>query len=261
MNIDLKGKTAIVTGASGGIGQAICRKYIAAGANIVAVDVRREQGEEFVEELVSEGSSAVFIEGDVSDKQSMQNMCRQVLEEYGKIDILVNNAGVNVKKEGRKKIHEFSDDEWKRIINIDLGGVFYCSKPVIHNMIENGGGRIVNISSVVGQVPFRNQCAFAAAKAGVIHLTKVMAIELAEFGILVNCICPGSTMVPSLKKLWFSDKETAEKQLSHIPLHRVADPEEIAGTVVFATSNESSYMTGSILTIDGGWTSGYARDF
>ena len=136
MNINLKGKTAIVTGASGGIGHAICRKYIAAGANIVAVDVRRESSEKLIKELVYEGGSAIFIEGDVSDKQSMQNMCKQALKEYGKIDILVNNAGVNVKKEGRKKIHEFSDDDWKRIIDIDLCGVFYCSKPVIHSMIE-----------------------------------------------------------------------------------------------------------------------------
>ncbi len=261
MNIDLTGKTAIVTGASGGIGQAICKKYIEAGANVAVVDIREQEGESFAEELKSRGGRAAFFKGDVSSKDSMELMCASAIETFGRIDILVNNAGRNVGKEGRKKIHEFSEEDWKSIIDIDLGGVFFCSRPVIRHMIENGGGKILNIGSVVGQVPFRNQCAFAAAKAGVIHLTKVMAIELAEYNILVNCVCPGSTMVPSLKKLWFEDKEAAEKQLSHIPLHRVADPEEMAGAVVFATSDEASYMTGNIITIDGGWISGYARDF
>jgi len=261
MKIDLAGRTAVVTGASGGIGQAICRKYIGAGANVAVVDIREREGENFVKELQKMGGNAVFIKGDVSSKDSMEQMCAAVFKAFGSIDILVNNAGKNVSHEGRKKIHEFSEDDWKSIIEIDLGGVFFCSRPVIRHMVENGGGKILNIGSVVGQVPFRNQCAFAAAKAGVIHLTKVMAIELAEYGILVNCVCPGSTMVPSLKKLWFEDEKAAERQLSHIPLHRVADPEEMAGAVIFATSDEASYMTGNIITIDGGWISGYARDF
>ncbi len=261
MKIDLSGKTAVVTGASGGIGQAICKKYIEAGAAVAVVDVKDDVGAAFVQELTHMGGKATYIHGDVSSKESMEQMCKTAVGTYGKIDILVNNAGVNVAIEGRKKIHEFSEIDWQRIMNIDLNGVFYCSKPVIKQMIKSGGGRIVNISSVVGQVPLRNQCAFAAAKAGVIQLTKVMALELAEYNILVNCICPGSTMVPSLKKLFFSDKESAERQLSHIPMHRVAEPQEMAGAVVFATSDEASYMTGNIMTIDGGWICGYARDF
>ena len=107
----------------------------------------------------------------------------------------------------------------------------------------------------------RNQCAFAAAKAGVINLTKAMAVELADFNIQVNCICPGSTMIPALKELFYNDVRTAERMLSHIPMHRTAEPDEMAGAAVFLSSNEASYITGNIMTVDGGWTAGYARDF
>ena len=262
MKIDLTGKVAAVTGAYGGIGEAICKKYVGAGAKVVAVGRNAQKGEAFVQQLKDMGGEAAYVQGDVSSKESMQQMCADAVETYGRIDILVNNAGVNVGPEDRKYIHEFNDDQWHRIINIDLNGVYYCSKPVIRQMIsQGGGGKIINISSVVGQVPFRNQCAFAAAKAGVINLTKAMAIELADFDIQVNCICPGSTMIPALKDLFYADEATAERMLSHIPMHRTAVPEEMAGAATFLASDEASYVTGDIMTIDGGWIAGYARDF
>ena len=262
MKIDLSGKVAVVTGAYGGIGEAICKKYVGAGAKVVLVGRNEEKGKAFEQQLKDMGAGALYIKGDVSSKESMQSMCDQTVREFGRIDILVNNAGVNVGPEDRKYIHEFSDEQWHRIINIDLNGVYYCSKPVIRQMIAQGeGGKILNVSSVVGQVPFRNQCAFAAAKAGVINLTKAMAIELADFDIQVNCICPGSTMIPGLRKLFYEDKKTAERMLSHIPMHRTAEPEEMAGAAVYLVSDEASYVTGEIMTIDGGWVAGYARDF
>ncbi|MDD5017422.1 MAG: SDR family NAD(P)-dependent oxidoreductase [Eubacteriales bacterium] len=261
MKIDLSGQVAIVTGAYGGIGEAMCRKYIKAGAIVVAVGRDVQKGKALEQQLKEEGGDIKFIQGDVSIKEAMVEMCAKAVEAYGKIDILVNNAGVNVGPGDRKYIHEFSDEQWHRIINIDLNGVYYCSKPVIKEMIKHGKGKIINISSVVGQVPFRNQCAFTAAKAGVINLTKAMAIELADFNIQVNCICPGSTMVPGLKDLFYNDEKTAERMLSHIPMHRTGEPDEIAGATIFLSSDEASYITGNIMTIDGGWIAGYARDF
>jgi NAD(P)-dependent dehydrogenase (short-subunit alcohol dehydrogenase family) len=191
----------------------------------------------------------------------MASMTEEVVKRFGRIDILVNNAGINVGPSGRKPINEFSDDDWERIVKIDLNGVFYLSKPVSAQMIRQGGGKILNISSIVGLVPLRLQCAFAAAKAGVVNLTKAMAIELAEHNINVNCIAPGSIIMEGTKELFYADPAKAERLLSHIPMHRPGVPEEIANVAAFLVSDDASYMTGSIVTVDGGWTCGFARDF
>ncbi|MEA5002992.1 MAG: SDR family NAD(P)-dependent oxidoreductase, partial [Christensenella sp.] len=201
MNIDLTGKTAVVTGGSGAIGSAMCEYYIASGAQVAVVDMNKEKGEEVCAQLREKGGDARFFAGDVSSKQSMEDMCAEVLDAYKKIDILVNNAGVNVGPDGRKHIQDFAESDWHKIIDIDLSGVYYCSAPIIRHMAQRKYGRIINVSSVVGRVPLRNQCAFAAAKAGVINLTKAMAIELAEDGILVNAVCPGSVMFEGTKAL------------------------------------------------------------
>ena len=138
MKIDLSGKTAVVTGAYGGIGEAICKKYVEARANVVLVDLNEEKGKLAELKIRDGGGSAVFIKGDVSNKDSMINMCNEAVNKFGRIDILVNNAGVNVGPEDRKYIHEFNDEQWHRILNIDLNGVYYCSKPIIKDMIKNG---------------------------------------------------------------------------------------------------------------------------
>lgn len=261
MNIDLTGKTAVVTGGSGAIGGAMCEYYIKSGAQVAVVDVNAERGEEFVQTLREMGGDAKFFQGDVSGKESMEKMCADVLGTFGKIDILVNNAGVNVGPEGRVPIQEFAEKDWNRIINIDLSGVYYCSGPIIRHMAERKYGRIINVASIVGLVPLRYQCAFAAAKAGVVNLTKAMAIELAPDGILVNGICPGSVMFEGTRALFYADKEKADRMMSHIPLGRPGEPHEIAGSTIFLSSDEMTYMTGNILTVDGGWTCGFARDF
>lgn len=261
MKIDLSGRTAIVTGGYGAIGRAMCFKYAGAGASVVIVGRNAEKGEALEAELKQSGAKALYLHGDVSDKKSMEHVCQASLSAFSHIDILVNNAGINVGVDGRQSIDSFNDDDWHNIINTDLTGVYYCSKPVIKHMIERKYGRIINISSIVGLVPLRNQCAFAAAKAGVNNLTRAMAIELAPHGILVNGICPGSIMFEGTRKIFYADKERAERMLSHIPLGRAGEPDEIAGATVFLSSDEATYMTGNIMTIDGGWTCGFARDF
>ena len=220
-----------------------------------------EKGEKFEKELTDNGAKAVFIQGDVSDMGSMRLMAEKAVSKFGHIDILVNNAGINVGGDRRVLINEFNEEDWSNIVNTDLNGVYYCTKPVLKYMVEQKFGRIINISSIVGLVPLRNQSAFAAAKAGVVNLTKAMAIELAQFGILVNCICPGSIIFEGTRKLFYADKKVADRMLSHIPLGRAGEPEEIAGATVFLASDEATYITGNIMTIDGGWTCGFARDF
>ena len=261
MKIDLSRKTVLVTGGSGAIGSALCKKFAGAGANIIIADIDEHKSIELEQELVKEGARAKFIFGNIANQDSMQELCQKAIQNFGKIDVLINNAGVNVSSDGRKPIQEFNDQDWHKIIDIDLTGVYFCSKPIIKHMVENDFGKIINISSVAGLVPLRLQCAFAAAKAGVVNLTKAMAIELAPHNIAVNCICPGSILHEGTQAVFYGDKAVAERFLSHIPMNRPGKPEDVSGAAVFLASDEASYMTGSVLTIDGGWTCGYARDF
>ena len=262
MIIDLKKRCAIVTGGEGAIGSAICRKLSGSGANVVVMGINPEKGEALARELSgADGTDCSYLYGDVTKKDEMIAMTENAMTHYGRIDVLINNAGINVGNEGRKVINRFNENDWHGIIDVDLNGVFYCSRPVVDYMEENGGGRIVNISSVVGQVPVRNTCAFAAAKAGVINLTKAMALELAPKNIAVNCVCPGSVIFEGTRKLYYSDPVQAERMMSHIPMGRPGEAHEIAGAVVFLASDEASYMTGRVMTVDGGWTCGFARDF
>jgi NAD(P)-dependent dehydrogenase (short-subunit alcohol dehydrogenase family) len=231
------------------------------GAALALAARNQQKLEELAQRIASAGGKAAVFAIDVADEEKIKAGIKAAIAHFGKVDILVNNAGVNVGPEGRKLIHEFDDSEWARTVNIDLNGVYFTSKPIIKNMVENGYGRIINISSIVGEVPLRNQCAFTAAKAGVINLTKAMAIELAPFGILVNAICPGSIMFEGTRALFYADKQRAERMISHIPLGRPGEPKEIAGMTIMLSSDEISYMTGNIVTIDGGWICGFARDF
>ena len=262
MKVDLNGKVAIVTGGGGAIGSAICRQLASNGAKVVVTGRTMKTLEAVVEQIKADGGEAIAVTCDVSDKVSTQKMVDEVVAAYGRIDCLVNNAGINGGPEFRKPIHEYDDDLWENIIKIDLSGVYYCSKPVIRQMEQQGqGGTIINIGSIVGLTPLRLQCAFTAAKAGVFNLSKAMALELAPLNIRVNAIAPGSIMFEGTRKLFYADKERAEAMLSHIPMHRAGDPDDIAAMVSFLASEDSAYMTGSVVTIDGGWTCGYTRDF
>ena len=183
---------------------------------------------------------------------------------FGRLDILVNNAGVNTLKH-RVNIDEFPREEWDRILDVDLNGVFHASQAAARVMMAQRSGRIINIASIVGLVPLRLQCAFVAAKAGVINLTRAMALELGPHGILVNAVAPGSTLTEGTKALFYGDdgmfRDSVRQLLAHIPLGRPARPEEIANAVLFLAAPESSYVHGHVLTVDGGWTAGYTRDF
>lgn len=259
---DLKGKVVIITGGGGAIGGAMAKQFAANGAKVVVAGRTAATLDEVVNAVKAVGGECSAIITDVSDKQSAKEMIEKTVALYGRLDCLVNNAGINGGVEDRKPIHEYDDDLWQRIINVDLNGVYYCSKPAIKQMEKQGqGGNIINIGSIVGLTPLRLQCAFTAAKAGVFNLTKAMALELAPLNIRVNGIAPGSILFEGTKKLFYADPERAKALTSHIPQGKPGQPEDIAAMTVFLASEESKYTTGAIITIDGGWICGYTRDF
>jgi len=254
MKVDLHGKVAAVTGAAQGIGQAIANTLAENGATVVYTDVKPC--------TPRDGSIAMTL--NVTDEAQVEQVTADIVRKFGRIDILVNNAGVNTMAH-RVTIDAFPKSEWDRLINVDLTGLYLVSKSVTRVMKEQRSGRVVNISSVVGLVPMRLQCAFAAAKAGVVNLTKAMAIELGASGICTNCVAPGSILTEGTRQLMYGEnaqfKESVQKLIDHIPLGRPGEVEDIAHAVLYLASPASGYVNGAILTVDGGWTAGYARDF
>jgi len=260
MQVDLKGRVALVTGAAGGIGHSIALALARNGATVAVNDLAN--GETTCADIRAIGGEARFYAADISDAAAVNAMVAAIEKELDPIAILVNNAGVNVGK-NRSPLHEFSDADWHRIISVDLNGVFFCSRAVSAQMVGRGKGTIINISSVLGVVPARLQCSFTAAKAGVINLTRSHALEVGKFGIRVNAIAPGSILTEGTKSVFYSPetKEKAESLISHIPLGTPGDTEDIAAAVLYLASDDAKYVTGHTLVVDGGWTAGYSRDW
>jgi len=262
MKADLSNKVALVTGAARGIGLAAARLLATNGASVVIADI-----DEAAAKAAAAGlAGATALRMDVSSAAEVEAGVRQIRARHGRIDILVNNAGINTTSH-RVTIDQFPIDEWDRIMAVDLRGVFLVSRAVSAVMIAQGGGRIVNIASVLGIVPARLQCAYTAAKAGVVNLTQTMAIELAPSGIAVNCVAPGSTLTEGTRQLFYGEKDAAMKEkaqrvLSHIPAGRPGQVEEVAEAVLFFAAPETGYITGQVLSVDGGWSAGgFLRDF
>lgn len=261
MQVNLKDKVALVTGAAQGIGQAIAGALAANGARVVYTDVNAAGAEQ----AAAGKPGAMGLPLDVTSQGDIERAMQTTTDRLGRLDILVNNAGVNTLAH-RVTIDEFPAEEWDRILKVDLTGLYQVSQAAARIMRRQGSGKIINIASIAGLVPLRLQCAFVAAKAGVINLTKAMALELAPHGILVNGIAPGSTLTEGTRKLFYGDdgkfKESAQRLLGHIPLARPGTVEEIAHAALFLAAPESSYITGHILVVDGGWTAGgFVRDF
>ena len=258
MRVDLHGKVALVTGAARGIGRAIADRLAREGASVVYTDIVAPTA------AVGDARHAAMAL-DVTDEAEVASVVAAVLARYGRLDIAVNNAGIGTGPGERAPIQDVTRSQWDRVLNVDLTGVFLVSRAVAAPMIAQRAGRIINIASVVGLVPLRLQSAYVAAKAGVANLTRSMALELAPHGVLVNAIAPGSTETEAWRE-WIDDPESGQQALyarllSHIPLGRAAKVEEIAHAALFLAAPDSSYVTGHILTVDGGWTAGYSRDF
>jgi 3-oxoacyl-[acyl-carrier protein] reductase len=264
LQVDLKGQVALVTGGALGIGRAISDSLAANGASVAILDIEQAPAREAAEEIVARGGRAIALAGDVADPARLAAVADEVQSTLGPTGILINNAGINTSKD-RRPIHEYSMDDWDRILRVDLTGVFVVSKAIVPAMLKRGGGRIVNIASVAGLVPLRLQSAYVAAKAGVVNLTKSMALELGPSGILTNCVAPGSILTRGTRALFYVSggemTELAKSLLAHVPLGRPGTPEEIAHAVTFLVAPEASYINGAVLTVDGGWTAGYTRDW
>jgi len=260
MKCDLTGKISLVTGAARGIGQAIADRLAANGSRVVYTDVDAEGAAA----AAVRTPGALGLRLDVTRRDEIEAVLERVAAEWGRLDVLVNNAGVNALGH-RVNIDQFPREEWDRIVAVDLTGVFEVSRAAARRMIAQKSGRIINIASIAGLVPLRLQCAFVAAKAGVVNLTRAMALELGPHGILVNGIAPGSTLTEGTRRLFYGEdglfRQSVQRMLDHVPLGRPAEPEEIAVAALFLADPENSYMNGHILTVDGGWTAGYARDF
>lgn len=258
MNITFENKTVVITGAAGGLGSAMAHRFAEDGAVVALCDLRGAVSA--AEALRAEGYGAYGYEFDITDREAVRSAMARIADEHGgRIDVLVNNAGINVGPDQRKHVDEFSDQWWDAILKVDLDGTYNCAKAAIPYMPE--GSAIVNISSIVGMVPLRNQCAFTAAKAAVINFTKAIAMELAPRGIRANVICPGTIGIAITNRLWKNDA-AMEGLLSHIPMGRQGAPLEIANAVAFLASDRASYITGAELPVDGGWTcGGYVRNF
>jgi NAD(P)-dependent dehydrogenase (short-subunit alcohol dehydrogenase family) len=255
MQVDLAGKVAWVTGSGSGIGKAIALALARNGATVVGSDIN-QTGQATADQI---GGTATFFLGDVSRPEDVERIVAASETAFGRIDILVNNAGIGVAANHRRPVQEFDADEWRRVVDVDLNGLFYCTRAVSPGMVKRRAGVIVNIASVMGMMPIRMQIPYAAAKAGVVNFSRSSALELAPHGIRVNAIAPGSTLTAGTRAIFYSNKPVAESLLSHIPLGRPAEVEDIAHAAVFLVAPESSYITGTVLTVDGGWTAGFAQ--
>ena len=249
----VKGKVAIVTGGAGGLGKAHALLLAKEGAKVVVTDTNEAQGKRVVEEIKKQGGEAIFIKHDVSSEKEWDRVIRETLERFGKLDILVNNAGVNI----WKKIEDTTLDEWRWLMSVNLDGVFLGTKYAMGAMKKSGGGSIINISSVAGIVGTLDTSAYHASKGGVRLFTKAAALECSKAGydynIRVNSVHPGVIKTAMVEGL-LNDEEKMKSALSWHPIGHFGEPEDIAYGVLYLASDESKFITGAELVIDGGWT-------
>jgi NAD(P)-dependent dehydrogenase (short-subunit alcohol dehydrogenase family) len=250
----VEGKIAIITGAGSGQGLAAAKIFAAEGAKVVIAEWNEENGKAAEAEINGSGGEAVFFKTDISDESTVKAMVDGVMERYGRIDILFNNAGIGYSSGNRYKMTGFLDTtlkEWQEVLDINLNGMYLVTRYVLPIMIEQGAGSIVNNSSENGIKAVPGADAYTAAKGGIVALTRVWALDYGKCGVRVNCICPGGIDTPMLapaKEIpGFSDS------FKNYPIARLGKPEEIAWAALFLASDESSYITGLIMPVDGGW--------
>lgn len=248
---DLKGKAVIITGARRGMGKADALAFAENGAKVVVADISQEECQLVVDEIEKNGGEGLAVKCDVSNEKEVEEMIKKTVEKFGKVDILVNNAGICQ----FKPFLELTEDEWKKTLDINLKGYFFCAKAAAKEMAKQKSGAIVNITSVVmGQIGMgmAGLAHYSASKGGIAALTKTLALELAPYNIRVNAIAPGAIDTPMTASVK-EDSKILEQTLAMIPMRRMGKPEEIAKAVLFLSSDDSSYITGSIVVVDGGW--------
>jgi len=245
----LKDKVAIITGAAKGIGKAIAIEFMKEGAKVVVADIDFEGAQKTVEELKKMGGEAIAVKVNVADPVDVRSMVEKTVEKFGRVDVLINNAGIAIQKPAL----DMTLDEWRKIIDVNLTGVFLCSQAAAKVMVKQGGGVIINMASMLGFIAIPKRSAYCASKAGVIGLTKELAVEWAKYGIRVVGVAPGwvaTRRVVELTKKGIVNEKVV-KMLT--PMSRMAKPEEVARLMVFLASDDASFITGDTILIDGGY--------
>jgi 3-oxoacyl-[acyl-carrier protein] reductase len=248
--LKLRGKVALITGSGRGIGRAIALRFADEGASVVVNSLHRETSDAVKSEVESRGGRAISVAGDVSEERGVADLFDAVKREFGGLDVLVNNAGINIVKTAL----EMTEADWDRILSVNLRSIFLCSRAAAPLMIPKKAGRIINVSSIVGINPFPNRAPYAASKAGVIMLTRELALEWAEHNITVNAIAPGFVSTDMLMARIAEGAIDGDAILRRVPLGRLGSVEDMAHSALFLAEEGSSYITGQCLTVDGGYT-------
>jgi NAD(P)-dependent dehydrogenase (short-subunit alcohol dehydrogenase family) len=251
-HFNLGGKVALITGGSKGIGKNIAMDLAQAGAKIVIVSRHLAEGRQVAQEIEKSYGPATALYADISRTDTLRPMVEAATEAMGKIDILINNAGTNI----RKPALDFREDEWDTVLNTNLKGTFFCSQAVAKTMANAGGGKIINISSAAGGTAVPWLTPYSVSKAGIIHLTRALALEWARYNITVNGIAP-SYMETPLTREWLSDPKRRNLIAKRSPLNRVGRPTDLSGTLLLFASDDSNFITGQTLFVDGGSGAGW----
>lgn len=246
---DFDGRVVIVTGAGSGIGRTTAEMFAERGARVVVSDIDKEGGAETVEAIEGAAGEAVFVRTDISNPDDCRTLVERTVDRFGGLDIACNNAGIGG---AQAPIGEYEIDDWRRVIDINLSGQFFCMRYEIPAMLANGGGAIVNVSSILGQVGFATSPGYVAAKHGLLGLTKNAALEYSGSGIRVNAVGPAFISTPMISDLE-EDQETHDMLVSRHPIGRLGRTEEVAELILFLASERASFITGSYHPVDGGY--------
>lgn len=246
----LEGKVSLITGGGSGIGKASALAFAREGSKVVVADVNVEGGEQTVRLIQDTGGEATFVRADVSISSDVSDMVSHAVQTYNRLDCAFNNAGVSG---GPGRVHEYTEENWSRVLNINLTGVWLCMKYEIIQMLNQGGGAIVNTASVMGLVGGSRSPAYGATKHAVVGLTKTAAVDYAREAIRVNAVCPGYIRTPMIEQGVLLDPGGEERVVSRHPMHRLGTPEEIAEAVVWLCSDAASFVTGHAMAVDGGY--------
>ena len=245
-----RNQVALVTGAASGIGRATALAFAGKGARVVVSDSQEKGGAETIQMIREQGGEATFVGCDVSEHSQVKNLMSRTLSLYGRLDHAFNNAGT----EGvASALHESTNENWQRTLSINLSGVYYCMKEEIAVMLKQGSGNIVNCSSIAGLRGFAGSGAYTASKHGVLGLTKSAALDYATLGIRINAICPGVIHTPMIDRFTQGNLEAAAQLASSAPMNRMGRPQDIANAVLWVCNPEAGFVTGTEITVDGGW--------